>query len=177
MLSVQNNVSSCCNTSSSLQPLSPSKKHVEFRSVPPLPALSCVRFNVSYRVYADTDTLALYFTKVTPGLIYNTDDIAPGVVADYSQDGRLVSLDINSAFKSTACHTFDSASVVDGKPPLTIQAEYDNRLDRLAVFLTQEKDIVKEVKTEDADVNLGVCADGKWLVVYVSRANSKTFTV
>ncbi|EFJ43998.1 hypothetical protein VOLCADRAFT_95862 [Volvox carteri f. nagariensis] len=71
-----------------------------------------------------------------PGVIADTDHIATGVVADYDDQGKLVSLDIRTASKRTPCHVFNSGAEVDGKQPLAVNWHHNTEHERLVVRLS-----------------------------------------
>ncbi|KXZ49776.1 hypothetical protein GPECTOR_19g227 [Gonium pectorale] len=137
------------------------------------------RFNIVAQTYADTETLALYFTKAKPGVIANTDVIAPGVWADYDAAGKLVSLDIRSAPRTTPCHFFDTAEVVAGKQPLAVNWHYSAAHTRLVVLLgAWDTGIVTNtVETDDPNVSLGMDADGKLCAIFIANPACSTFTL
>ncbi|GFR49045.1 hypothetical protein Agub_g11070 [Astrephomene gubernaculifera] len=141
---------------------------------------SDLRFNIVVQTYADTDTLALYFTEAMPGVIANTDHLAPSVVADYDAGGKLVSLDVCSAPRSTPCHFYDTAEVVDGKPPLAVNWHYNAKSNQLVVLLSVwdsvEGIVSSSVKTDDPNISLGMDAAGKICAVFVSNPACNTFT-
>ncbi|EFJ44351.1 hypothetical protein VOLCADRAFT_95550 [Volvox carteri f. nagariensis] len=136
------------------------------------------RFDIQSQTYADTDTLSLYFTKAKQSVITNTDHITTGIVADYDNHGKLVSLDIRAASKKTSCHFFNTGAEVDGKPPLAVNWHYNTEYQQLVVLLSlQDVSIITNImETDDPNVSLGMDLIGKLCAVYVSNPVSNTFT-
>ncbi|PNG99894.1 hypothetical protein TSOC_014318 [Tetrabaena socialis] len=129
------------------------------------------RNDVQYRAYADTDTLSIFFKKVAPGLISHTEDIAPGILADYSDAGQLVSLDLNLASMHTPCHFFDTTDVVNGKQPLALSWDFNSDSDQLTVFLTNEQRTGHAEQTEDPHISMGTDDGGLWQAIIIQNAS------
>lgn len=120
------------------------------------------RSDIQYRTYQDTETLALYFMKASPGVICDTDRVAPNVLVDYSKDGKIVSVDIHRAPQKTACHFFDTSLIVDDKKPLQITGDYDVDRDELVVMLCSSdyQQPARFEATEDEHMFLGLDSNG-----------------
>ena len=53
-------------------------------------SLACIYFT-------ETDTLTIYLVEPTPGLIIESDELVPGLLADYACGNKLVAMDISMA--------------------------------------------------------------------------------
>jgi len=123
------------------------------------PLTNYMRFDVQHVYYNDTDTLSVYFTKAAPGVIATSDDIAPGILADYSSQGRVVSFDLFSA---------SVAGVWHGAP---VTWNYDDSHDLLTVYLQPEPAITRRVGTEDPSIEQGMDEAGRTQALFFSRAS------
>lgn len=134
--------------------------------------MQCVyRFEVQYRYYADTDTLSVYFAKASPGIIATTEDVAPGVLVDYTSQQQKVSIDLRNVSRRSASHFYESLEEIDGKPHLALAWDYNMALDQLAVYLHPNPNIVKHVETEDINIFQGVNGAGLWEAIFFSNAS------
>ena len=130
------------------------------------------RIGIKYTYYADTGTLALYFTEALPGVIRHSADMPPGVLVDYDKDERIVSVDLMSAAESTACHFFDVPGAVDGKAPLAVMWDYNAEQDSVTVHLAGcTPPGVTEVETEEPRICLLAADDGRWHALRVREAS------
>lgn len=129
------------------------------------------RFDVQYIYYADTDTLSVYFAKASPGVIATSEDIAPGILADYTSQKQVVSIDLFSASKGSVCHFYDSHEVIDNKPQLAIMWDYDQVRDLLAVYLHPHPAVGRCVETEDSNIQQGMDAAGLWQALFFNNAS------
>lgn len=103
--------------------------------------------------------LSIYFAKATPGVIESSDDIARNVLADYTVDEKIVSIDMYSASKRAACRFWDSANPVDGKQPLSLAYDYSGGTeDTIIVHLHAGVEPLRRVPTTDPDIMLGMTA-------------------
>lgn len=58
--------------------------------------------------------LKVYFTKVTPGLVVESDD-EDGIILDWDKEHRIVAIEFLCASSLFACHFFDTANDSNGK--------------------------------------------------------------
>ncbi len=123
-----------------------------------------------YIAYWDTKTLAIYFTRATPGVIDHTDHIAQAIVVDYTASEQLVSLDLNYAPHHSVCHFYDTDQWVGDKQPLKVTWDYDPASGDLYVYLTEGKSVGQLRHTEDPRVLIGVTDEGLWQAVVVRDA-------
>lgn len=90
-----------------------------------------------YRYNFETDTLSIYFVKATTGLIAESDEVAPGLLVDYTADNKSVAIDIEDASNRTPAHFWDDAEIHEGKAPLHLQQHYDAEQQHFSLlFLT-----------------------------------------
>lgn len=47
-----------------------------------------------YRYSSDTDNLSIYLVKATKGLIFESDEVLPGLLVDYAADKSIVAMEI-----------------------------------------------------------------------------------
>jgi len=89
-----------------------------------------------YRYFVDVDALKLYFIRVTPGLIQDTESMKPGLVIDYDQNGKIVVIEIKSASKVLACDLIDAPPSMEfnGKSPMLLRPRYYAKEDCFEVF-------------------------------------------
>lgn len=125
-------------------------------------------FDVQHRYYADTDTLSVYFSKASPGVIAMSQDIAPGILVDYTNQKQVVSIDVFTASERSSCHFYNNNEMIDNKPQLAITWDYAQVHDQLIVYLhpsiTAERCVVK---TEDHYIELCLDTTGLlWALIF-----------
>ena len=130
-----------------------------------------------YRYYEATDTLSIYFIKTVPGLIYDTDSILPGLLADYTKNGLLVSMDICSASIKLPCHMFDTHTTIDSKPPLVLNQKVTAAGNLSNTFTESETVEQLLVSTDDPKVTVGENKDGQWVEIIADLQNVCTNTM
>ncbi|GLI63426.1 hypothetical protein VaNZ11_006314 [Volvox africanus] len=113
--------------------------------------------------------------KTFPGLIFESDSVAPGLLVDYTVDKKIVSFDIQGASKRLHCHFWDTSEMVDDKPSWTLTRLYDARGDQLVVYLTTSTPGLddmdtKLLATDDPRISVLTDVHGSWQGVVVYEA-------
>ena len=102
-------------------------------------------------------------------MIVDSDEVAPGVVVDYSASGQLVSMDLNRFSKTLGSpfHCFDMTEPVG---PF-VEWAYEAAQDELTVFLTADKAAPQRVRTDEARIDIGTCDGGLWHSLHIRQAS------
>jgi hypothetical protein len=79
-----------------------------------------------------------YYLKPSPGVIKESDCIAKNIVADYDDDGALVSFDLSDAANLQGCQFLNTNEVVDEKPFFVLQYRYFECTDSLIISFARE---------------------------------------
>jgi uncharacterized protein YuzE len=126
------------------------------------PQYGFARPDIVFSYYEDTNNLAVYFVKATPGVICDCINATDDILVSYTRDNKIVSIDIEMILMTLRCHMFDVREVIDGKPPFTLNPIYDEDLDTLEIYFvdytfTQSTLRNNPMKTdiEDIEVELG----------------------
>ena len=98
------------------------------------PQYNFVRPDIVFSYYDDTDNLAFYFVKATPGVICDCINATEDILVSYTHDYKIVSVDIDGISRTLQCHMFDVREVIDGKLPLTLNPIYYEDLDTLKIY-------------------------------------------
>ncbi|CAB4487742.1 unnamed protein product [Rhizophagus irregularis] len=98
------------------------------------PQCGYARPDIVFRYYEDTDDLAVYFVKASPGVIDYCEDTSDDILVSYDSNDKIVSVDIDGISKILQCHMFDVREEVDGKPPLMLNSIYYRDSDTLKVY-------------------------------------------
>lgn len=118
---------------------------------------SCNPPTLLYSYFSNTGTLTVYFLKPSPGLIKESDCIAKNIVADYNDDGALVSFDLSDAANLLGCQFLNTNEVVDRKPSFVLGYKYFECTDSLIISFTPEDCVDYDtLATDDLAVNLRV---------------------
>lgn len=133
-------------------------------------ALVCVCRSPQYRYFCETDTLSVYFVKAVPGLIDNTEDAVDGLLVDYTEDQKIVSFDVRMASVRTRAHFWDTATDVQGAPPLCLRTEYSEEADTFTVSFVDSPQHCKSVCTDDDRISVWVNDSDKWESVVIAHA-------
>jgi len=126
-----------------------------------------------YRYFADVDAVKLYFIKVVPNMIQDSEKITPNIVGDFDSEGRLVALEILNTTHLLACHFFETTETIQSKRPLLLHTSYDKKSDICAVYFTDPNCSKLERLSEAPSIVQGLSADSKIEVLYFLDA-SKT---
>ncbi|PKC02404.1 hypothetical protein RhiirA5_37171 [Rhizophagus irregularis] len=98
------------------------------------PQCGYARPDIVFRYYEDTDDLAVYFVKASPGVIDYCENTSDDILVSYDSNDKIVSVDIDGISKILQCHMFDVREEVDGKPPLMLNSIYYRDSDTLKVY-------------------------------------------
>ncbi|RIA88520.1 hypothetical protein C1645_826256 [Glomus cerebriforme] len=134
------------------------------------------RFEVLFRYYEDTDNLAIYLIKVTPGVIDYCEDISDDILISYDHNNKIVSIDIDGISKLISCHMFDVQEFIDEKPPLVPKSVYYEDLDILQVYFIDHNYIsctTKFQKTDTEDIEVEVDDMGNIVSILFNNADKK----
>ena len=125
---------------------------------------------MDYEYDHETDTLNLYFVKVVPGLIDNTDDVLAGFLVDYSTEGKIVTFEIMMASEHIQSHFWDTGTDVRRSPPLCLHAVYSQAADTLTVSFVDSPQPCRGVSTEDDRIVIWTDSADNWERVVISGA-------
>ncbi|POG58372.1 uncharacterized protein OCT59_021832 [Rhizophagus irregularis] len=131
--------------------------------------------DIVFRYYEDTDDLAVYFVKASPGVIDYCEDTSDDILVSYDSNDKIVSVDIDGISKILQCHMFDVREEVDGKPPLMLNSIYYRDSDTLKVyfidFIPSASTVCK--KTDIEDIEIEVDDTGRIVCILFCNANEK----
>ncbi|CAG8655219.1 uncharacterized protein OCT59_021832 [Rhizophagus irregularis] len=139
------------------------------------PQCGYARPDIVFRYYEDTDDLAVYFVKASPGVIDYCEDTSDDILVSYDSNDKIVSVDIDGISKILQCHMFDVREEVDGKPPLMLNSIYYRDSDTLKVyfidFIPSASTVCK--KTDIEDIEIEVDDTGRIVCILFCNANEK----
>ncbi len=118
------------------------------------------RFNVNYHAFWDTKSMIIHFFEATSGVIADSCEIAPGIVADVNESKQLVGLDLYGVPLGSMYHFYDTDQWVGDKQPLAITWDFDPASGDLFVYLTGGKAVGQLVPTEDPRLFMGTTDEG-----------------
>lgn len=107
--------------------------------------------------------------KAVPGLIDNTEDAVPGLLVDYTEEQKVVSFDIRLASVRTRAHFSDTATNVQGAPPLCLQTKYSQEAETFTVSFVDSPHHCKSICTDDDRISIWVDALEKWESVVIAH--------
>ena len=133
------------------------------------------RPNIVFRYYEDTDDLAIYFVKASPGVIDYCEDASDDILVSYDSNDKIVSVDIDGISKILQCHMFDVREEVDGKPPLTLNPIYYGDSDTLKIYFVDFIPFASIVckKTDIEDIEIEVDGTGRIVCILFRNANKR----
>ncbi|RGB22258.1 hypothetical protein C1646_68261 [Rhizophagus diaphanus] len=139
------------------------------------PQCGYARPDIVFRYYEDTDNLAVYFVKASPGVIDYCEDASDDILISYDSNDKIVSVDIDGISKILQCHMFDLREELDGKPPLTLNSIYYRNSDTLKVyfidFIPSASTVCK--KTDIEDIEIEVDGTGRIFCILFRNANKR----
>ncbi|CAB4438483.1 unnamed protein product [Rhizophagus irregularis] len=131
--------------------------------------------DIVFRYYEDTDDLAVYFVKASPGIIDYCEDASDDILVSYDSNDKIVSVDIDGISKILQYHMFDVKEEVDEKPPFTLNSVYYQDSDILKVyfidFIPSASTVCK--KTDIEDIEIEVDDTGRIVCILFCNANEK----
>jgi len=131
--------------------------------------------DVVFRYDGGADALDVYFTRVTPGLIDESDGpldkVKEDVAFDLDKAGAIVRIEFLDASRCFGCHFLDTYCIVDNKPPLSLTCEYTAKSDELEVTFALDIRVSHREQFYDG-VTVGRDAFGKIISLRFSRASS-----
>lgn len=119
---------------------------------------------------SETDTLSIYLATATPGLIFESDEVLPGLLVDYTADMKIVAIEIWPASNKVPAHFWNDAEVHEGKPPFQLQQEFDAQQQQFSVSFLDNASRSKLVATDDERIAVWVNEGGEWTSIIFSRA-------
>ena len=112
----------------------------------------------------------MYLVKAVPGLIDTTEDAVPGLLVDYTDEEKVVTFDVRMASVRTRAHFWDTATDVQGAPPLCLQTKYSQDADTFTVSFVDNPQHCRLVCTDDDRITIWVDSAEKWESVVISHA-------
>jgi len=123
-----------------------------------------------YRYYADVDALKLYFIKVVPELIQNSESMKPGLIIDYDKDDKIVAIEIRSATRILSCDMIDYVNIKEidpnAKPPMILRPCYYEKEDCFEVsFIPVENAHIKTIEQAQKKSPIYLCYDDQQQII------------
>lgn len=129
---------------------------------------------ITCEYFTETDTLSVAFVTPMRGLIHDSDEAVPGLLVDYTNEQKIVNLDISCASTQTRGHFSDTDTAMSIVTPACVQAEYSQETDTLTVSFVNNPQHCSEQCTDDDRIVVWLSESGKWEGIVIAHAMEST---